>query len=74
MTQGRPRLNRRSEHTSTIMNSLLIAAIVVIVMWVAIMGLYLVISRRQRSIGDEIADLEEQLDAVEKEKAEARES
>lgn len=51
------------------MNSLFVAALVVIIMWVAIMGIYLVVSRRQRSISDEIAMLEEQLDASEKEQS-----
>lgn len=49
------------------LNSLLIAALIVIAMWVIIMGIYLLTSRRQLSAEDTIESLEQELDRAEKE-------
>lgn len=47
-------------------NSLLIAAVIVFGLWVIILGIYLVTSRKQVSMEETIEDLEQQLDRMEK--------
>ncbi len=47
------------------LNSLLIAALIVIVIWVIIMAIYLATSRRQLSMEDTIEGLERELDKLE---------
>lgn len=45
--------------------SLLLPALIVAGLWILIMGVYLVVSRRQKSLGDDIAILESQLESDE---------
>lgn len=47
-------------------NSLLIAALVVSAIWIIIMVIYLVTSRKQLTMEDTIEDLERRLDEIEK--------
>jgi uncharacterized membrane protein YciS (DUF1049 family) len=47
--------------------SLLFAAILVIGMWVAILGIYLYVSRRQPTVVREIKEIEQQLDDTKEE-------
>ncbi|MEZ4516419.1 MAG: hypothetical protein R3C44_06140 [Chloroflexota bacterium] len=47
-------------------NSMLIAALIVFVIWILIMGIYLATSRKQLSMEETIDGLEEELDSLEK--------
>lgn len=55
------RRNRRIDKESTL-NNLLLAAFVVIILWIVILGLYLVITRKQPDLQAQMKALEEQLD------------
>lgn len=49
------------------LQNLALAAIVVVILWVIILGLYLLIARRQPNVAAQMKALEEQLDRAEKE-------
>ena len=49
------------------LQNLALAAIVVVILWVIILGLYLLIARRQPDVAAQMKALEEQLDRAEKE-------
>lgn len=55
------RRNRRIDKESTL-NNLLLAAFVVIILWIVILSLYLVITRKQPDLQAQMKALEEQLD------------
>lgn len=55
------RRSRRIDKESTL-NNLLLAAFVVIILWIVILGLYLVITRKQPDLQAQMKALEEQLD------------
>ncbi len=52
-----PRLNKEST-----LNNLLLATAVVVILWIVILGLYLVITRKQPDLQAQMKALEEQLD------------
>ena len=47
--------------------NLMIVAVIVVMLWVLILGLYLVISRRQPGVQAQLQELEEQLQQAERE-------
>lgn len=47
-------------------SNLMIAALIVIIFWIVIIGIFLVVSRRQPDVQTRIKEIEEQLDNVEK--------
>jgi hypothetical protein len=47
--------------------NLMIAAVIVVVLWVLILGIYLAISRRQPGVQAQMQELEEQLQQLERE-------
>lgn len=49
------------------LQNLVVAAIIVVILWVIIMGLYLVIARRQPDVAKDMKALDEQLERVERE-------
>ncbi|MBP8947830.1 MAG: hypothetical protein KBG73_03250 [Candidatus Promineofilum sp.] len=49
------------------LQNLALAAIVVVILWVIILGLYLVIARRQPDVAAQMKELEERLNQAEKE-------
>lgn len=49
------------------LQNLALAAVVVVILWVIILGLYLVIARRQPDVAAQMKALEEQLDRTERE-------
>lgn len=46
-------------------SSLLIVAVLVLILWIVIVGIFLVVSRRQPDVAESLAELEAQLDASE---------
>lgn len=48
------------------LNNLIIAAIIVVVLWVIILGIYLVLSRQQPNVQAQMRAIDEQLDKVER--------
>jgi hypothetical protein len=49
------------------LQSLAVAAVVVVILWVLILGLYLLISRRQPDVATQMKALDEQLSRAERE-------
>jgi predicted Holliday junction resolvase-like endonuclease len=49
------------------LQSLAVAAVVVVVLWVVILGLYLVVARRQPDVAAQMKALDEQLNRAERE-------
>jgi uncharacterized protein YoxC len=47
-------------------SNLMIAAAIVIILWIVIIGIFLVVSRRQPDVQAKIKEVEDQLDSVEK--------
>ncbi len=47
-------------------SNLMIAAVIVIILWIVIIGIFLVVSRRQPDVQAQIKEIEEQLNSVEK--------
>lgn len=47
-------------------SNLIIVALIVIILWILIIGIFLVISRRQPDVQAQIMEIEEKLDNVEK--------
>ena len=47
--------------------SLAVAAVVVVILWVVILGLYLLIARRQPDVAAQMKELEDRLNQAEKE-------
>jgi len=47
--------------------NLIVAALIVVVLWVLILGIYLVVARRQGDVAAQMKALEEQLDKAERE-------
>ncbi len=46
--------------------NLMIAALIVVILWVIIIGIFLTISRRQPDVQVQIKEIEERLDGIEK--------
>lgn len=46
--------------------NLMIAALVVIILWVLIIGIFLTVSRRQPEVQAQIKEIEQRLDGIEK--------
>lgn len=49
------------------LQNLMVAALIVIVLWVLILGIYLVVARRQGDVAAQMKALEAQLDQAERE-------
>lgn len=55
-----------SVEVNCMFSNLMIAAAIVIILWIVIIGIFLVVSRRQPDVQAKIKEVEDQLDSVEK--------
>lgn len=46
------------------LNSLMLAAVAVVALWILIMAIYLVVSRRQKDIAQELSEIDAQLESA----------